>query len=193
MDEVTIMLPRSPTRPQLRAFALVSGAGAGVSLAGAVALAGWPLGAGLALAIGAGWGIMGWIRPRRVRAVYERWNGAAHFCARAGGYWTSAVLYYVLLTLVGRGGSRLPWSARAEDASGWRPRQAARASDPYRAYASQHRGRGADSRDWPSSLRSWAREADNVWAWGLLPLLALLRIFRPRIRSSLGEHIYTLF
>lgn len=184
-----VTLPREPNRREVRAFWAVASLVPGIA-------AGWlaPVGPGVAalagLAVAAAVGLPGWLRPRRVEGVYAAWNRAADLAGRAAARWISLVTFFVLVTVVSRAGSRMPWSGSEPGGSGWIPR-----SDRSFPHGPQHRGarRPADDGSWVRSLTRWARDTGNLWAVGLVPLLALLRVLRPRAERSLGENIYTLY
>jgi hypothetical protein len=114
----------------------------------------------------------------------------ADLAGRAAARWVSLVTFYVLVTVVSRAGSRMPWSGAEPGGSGWVPR-----SDREPFHAAQHHDarRPTAEAGWIRSLTRWARDTGNLWAVVLIPLLALLRLLRPRAGRSLGENIYTLY
>lgn len=184
-----ITLPPDPSRRLLRSFWIVVSLAAG----GLVAVL-LPAGAGTSLAAGAASALAaavpGLLRPRRAEGVYRWWNHGASWVGRACSRWISGVSFFVLVTLVGRAGSRMPWAPRESGASGWFPRHGV--EDRHDA---QHRGALRDTSEsgWVGSFGAWARDSANLWAWGLVPVLGLLRVFRPKVERSLGENIYTLY
>lgn len=184
-----ITLPPDPSRRLLRGFWISVSLGAG-----AVAALLLPAGTGASVAAGAAAALVvalpGLLRPRSVEGAYRRWNRAAGWAGRACSYWISAVCFFALVTVVGRAGSRMPWSPREAGASGWAPR-----SGVEDRHDAQHRraSRSTSEAAWARSLGTWARDSGNVWAWALIPLLGLLRFFRPKVARSLGENIYTLY
>lgn len=184
-----VTLPREPNRRELRAFWTLVALAAGTA-------AGWlaPVGTGGSALVGAGVvvlvGLPGWLRPHRAEAVYGAWNRMADLAGRAAARWISLVTFYVLVTVVSRAGSRMPWEGAGPDGSGWlaRPER-----DPHHAAQHHRAGRPTAGSSWIRSLAVWARDTGNVWAVTLVPLLALLRLLRPRAGRSLGENIYTLY
>lgn len=185
-----ITLHEPSTRHALRGFWLTLAVGVGVACG--LVLGGLTLPARAASGAGAAllFALPGWLRPTWVEPLYAGWNRLARLCARGGSFWVSGVIFFVLVTAVGRGGSRMPWAPRVPGESGWVPREQGRAG-----YASLHDTARSptSSRGWARSLTGWASETGNGWAWGLLPLLALLHLLRPRQRRSLDANIYTLY
>lgn len=184
-----ITLPSQPNRRELRGFWSVVSLGVG-ALAAAVAPGSgptpWLIAAGAALATS----LPGWLRPRSVGGLYGLWNRAAGLAGRAAARWVSAVTFYALVVPVAGAGSRMPWTGPDREASGWAPRPGGSGS-----LDAQHRGarRATSEGPWHRSLAVWARDTGNLWALGLVPLFALLRVLRPKSERSLGENIYTLY
>ena len=181
---------RVPTRSLLRSFWLVFSAGA--ALLGAAVL--WwlagPPEAGWGLAIFAVLSPIGWWNPALAARPYEGWKRLARKARRAARVWLTGVVF-LILTIVGRLGARLPLSGPTPPASGWVPKKKL----PDRSYAgdsdiAQASGPGVG---WARRLAEWAWRSGNAWAWSLIPLLALLKGVEGESRGSLGGNVYTLY
>lgn len=184
-----IILPSRPNRRELRGFWGIVSLGVGGLVIVLMPWDGpraWLVAAGAFLAAS----LPGWFRPRWVESVYELWNRTAGLAGRAGARWVSMVAFYALVVPVGQAGSRMPWTGPEGSATGWAPR-----SGRISSLAAQHRGARGETSEvpWYRSLVGWARDSGNYWALGLVPLLGLLRLLRPKTERSLGENIYTLY
>jgi len=184
-----IDLPK-PTKPALRSFWLVLSAGAGL----AVGLAAWGLQApypaiwGLLAAAGAS--VPGLLRPALVKRPYEAWDRLSRIARRAARLWLTGVAF-LILTIVGRLGARVAWNAPETGASGWTPKRPLPAGS-HRTTSEVASAPGFGG-GWVRTLAGWAGHSGNVWAWSLIPVLALLKVVEGKPTRSLGGNVYTLY
>ena len=180
-----IKLPDSPRRSEIRAFGLslillstlVSGAAAG--LAGASLPGAWAAGCAAATAsilLGSDTAAM-W--------TYAGWNRIAQLVSRGARLWITGVTFLVI-TVVGRAGSRLPSGPR----SGWVEKTSLNTN----AFAAQGREaiHGSTRDGWLSALTRWGRHGHG-WVWGLLPFLALLSVVHQGDVRAPTDRNYTLY
>jgi hypothetical protein len=180
----------NPTQPALASFWLVASASAGVSLA----LALWilqvphPVTWGvLAVAI---CGIPGLLQPALVKRPYQAWNRLSGTARRAARIWLTGVAF-LIISVVGRSGTRLAWRAPEASASGWTPKRPLPEGNQ-RSTSDIPSARESD-RGWIRDFAAWARRSGNVWAWSLVPVLALLKVVEGKPTRSLGGNVYTLY
>jgi hypothetical protein len=180
----------NPTRPALVSFWLVSSAGVGV----AVTLALWIL----QVPHPAIWGVLaaatvcvpGLLHPALVKRPYDAWNRLSRIARRAARLWLTGVAF-LILTVVGRSGTRLAWSSPETGASGWTPK---RPPSPGSHRTTSDLSEAPESTaGWIHSLARWAGRSGNAWAWSLIPVLALLRVVEGKPTRSFGGNVYTLY
>ena len=180
----------NPTRPALMSFWLVFSAGGGI----AVALALWLLGT----ADPAIWGVVaaailcvpGLMNPALAKRPYDAWNRLSGIARRAARLWLTGVAF-LIITVMGRFGARAAWSAPEDRASGWMPKRPL-PKGSHRTTSDVSGTAGAD-RGWIRSLAGWAGRSGNLWAWSLIPALALLQVVEGKSTRSLGGNVYTLY
>ncbi|HWO43945.1 MAG TPA: hypothetical protein VNO43_19305 [Candidatus Eisenbacteria bacterium] len=185
-----ITLPLSPLRRAwLVSFWLVvspvAGFGLALALAPAISIpwpsAGAPLTAVLLLT--------GFAFPDLVRHAYRVWNKLAREFSGVASAWLSAIAFYVVFFVVGRGGSRLPLAPPPQESSGWIPRKA---ESPGRDTVDGPRSSQAGA--WIFDYIRWCRGSGNLWALCLLPfILGLAALHEDREHSEIPENLYTLF
>jgi len=184
-----IDLPK-PTKPALRSFWLVLSAGAGA----VVTLAAWglqgPYPAIWGLLAAAGASVPGLLRPAFVRRPYAAWDRLSRVARRATRLWLTGVAF-LIITVVGRSGARLAWSAPGTGASGWTPKRPLPAGS--HRTTSEVAGASGSGGGWIRTLADWAGRSGNVWAWSLIPVLALLKVVEGKPTRSLGGNVYTLY
>ena len=128
------------------------------------------------LALGLGWG-------DSVLLAYRAWNKAAGVIARIGQGWILAVTYYLVLTPIGRAGSRLDLAS--SPGSTWRPYGAGHASG---------NGTAEPRAGWARRLAREARGRDRAWWLGVLPLLLIMSLFASGSGDEdIPSNIYTLY
>ena len=176
-------LPFPPRRSHLTAFWLGLHAAAFVA-AGLLGLGLGIPGAALGIAVLlAGTLALGLIRRDTVLFFYRAWNKAAQVVARLGQGWILAVTYYLVLTPIGRAGSRLDLAS--SPGSMWRP---------YRAGHASANGTAEPRAGWARRLAREARGRDRAWWIGVLPLLVILSLFASRSGDEdVPSNIYTLY
>lgn len=143
-----------------------------------------------ALALLAVLATLGWRNPALALRPYEGWKRLARKARRAARLWLTGVCFLVL-AIVGRLGARLPLHAPAPPVSAWMPKKPL----PPGSYAgdSDLAEMGDPAAGWARRLGGWAWRSGNVWAWSLIPLLALLKGVEGESRGSLGGNVYTLY
>jgi hypothetical protein len=181
---------RVPTRSLLRSFWLVFSAGTALLAAAVLWWLAGPREAGWGLAMFAVLSTIGWWEPALAMRPYASWKRLARKARRAARLWLTAVVF-LILTVVGRLGARLPLSGPTPPASGWVPKRKL----PHGSYAGDSdialaSGPGVG---WARRLAEWAWRSGNAWAWSLIPLLALLKGVEGESRGSLGGNVYTLY
>lgn len=163
-------LPSTPRRADLQAFSaslsLVTGLGvwAGAALAGAPSPAVWALATGAGMA-----GVLLGSAGAAIHA-HAAWNRLARLVSRGMRLWISGVAFLVI-TVTGWAGSRLPWRVPAAGRSGWVEKPALAAG----SFTGQGRDPVPGSRrgGWIRALAGWGG-GDRAWVRGLLPFLVFL-------------------
>jgi hypothetical protein len=180
----------NPTRPALRSFWLISSAGGGI----AASLALWRLGASdpaiLGVTAAATLCVPGLVHPALAKRPYDAWNHLSGIARRAARLWLTAVAFLVI-TVVGRFEAGVAWSAPEAGASGWTPKRSPQPGS-HRSTSDLSTAPATDG-GWVRSLASWAGRSGNVWAWSLIPVLALLKVVEGKPTRSLGGNVYTLY
>lgn len=163
-------LPRTPRKADLKAFVVSFGlllaalTGSGASVAGAQRPMVW------AFACATGVTVIGLTTNAFARWLYARWDRLASLVSRFVRLWLTVVTF-VVVTVVGMGGTRLPWRIPVSSQSGWRERDTLDA----RAYNSQgwNALNGPANLSWIRALGKWGVHG-NGWVWSLLPFLVLI-------------------
>ena len=180
----------NPTRPALASFWLVASAAAGVALALALWILRVPHSVTWGVLAAAISGIPGFLHPPFIRRPYDAWNRLSRIARRAARLWLTGVAF-LIITVVGRFGARVVWSAPEDRASGWTPKRPL-PKGSHRTTSDVSGAAGAD-RGWIRSLAGWAGRSGNLWAWSLIPALALLQVVEGKSTRSLGGNVYTLY
>jgi hypothetical protein len=181
---------RTPTRSHLKSFWLVFSAAAALLTAAVLWLVVGPSEAAWGLALFAVLATFGWRNPALALRPLEGWKRLARKARRGARLWLTGVCF-LILTIVGRLGARLPLGAPSPPVSAWMPKKPL-PSDSYASDSDLARA-GDPGAGWTRRLGSWAWHSGNAWAWSLIPLLALLKGVEGESRGSLGGNVYTLY
>jgi hypothetical protein len=180
----------APTRQLLRSFWIVLSVGLGV----VTGVASWAFGAGTPLVwatvVGVVTGALGARWPALALRPYWAWDRLSRLARRGARLWLTAVAF-LIITAVGRSGTCLAWSAPEAGASGWTPKRSPQPGS-HRSTSDLSTAPATDG-GWVRSLASWAGRSGNVWAWSLIPVLALLKVVEGKPTRSLGGNVYTLY
>jgi hypothetical protein len=183
-----LQLPETPRRADLRGFS------AALSLVAAVTVGLVTLAAGARMPLA--WALAGalavglLLTPSRSSGLaYDAWNRLARYVGRMARAWISGVAF-LIVTVVGWTGSRLPWRTPPTPTSGWRVRSTLPASS-FEGQGVEEGGRSAGE-GWVRELSHWARRG-NGWTWGLLPFLILLGIVDHGEVRAPTDRNYTLY
>lgn len=179
----------NPTRPALASFWIVSSLGLGFVLSFSLWVLQIPHALMWAWLAAAAACVPGALHPSLVRRPYDAWNRLSRTARRAARLWLSGVAF-LIITVVGRSGTRLPWSEPASGASGWTAKRPLPVGS-HRTTADV--SKGADSDGWIGSLVRWGHSSANGWVWSLIPVLALLKVVEGKPARSLGGNVYTLY
>jgi hypothetical protein len=179
-----LTLPFPPRRSHLTAFWLGLNAMAAVvlfllalALGTRAAVVVVPVLVATSIAVGSVW-------REPVLFFYRAWRKLSRIVIRSAQWWVSAVVYFGVLPLVGRAGTRL------EIHPGVSPRwqEYEPGTDPYQ---------GADDGSAPGAfrrLRAAARAPERAWWLPLLPLFAALSFLHGEAQEEdLPSNIYTLY
>jgi len=138
-----------------------------------------------------GFPLLGLLWPQIVSTPYSYWNVLANCFARFARLFLMGTCFYVILLAVGRAGTSINLARPRPDQSLWLPKKTL-SPDTY-AYEFAGSGKHFTERGWLRSYLCWAKASGHVWAFFLVPFLAMLsavEIYRDR-RFPAG--VYTLF
>ena len=138
-----------------------------------------------------GFPLLGLLWPKMMSRPYRVWNVAANYFARVARLFLIGICFYIILLAVGRAGTSMNLARPRPDESLWLSKKTL-SPDTY-AYEFAASGKRFTERGWLRSYLCWARVSGHVWAFFLVPFLAMLsavEIYRDR-RFPAG--VYTLF
>jgi len=138
-----------------------------------------------------GFPLLGLLWPKIMSQPYRLWNVAANYFARAARLFLMGVCFYIILLAVGRAGTSMNLARPRPDESLWLSKKTL-SPDTY-AYEFAASGKHFTKPGWLRSYLCWASGSGHVWAFFLVPFLAMLsavEIYRDR-RFPAG--VYTLF
>ena len=133
--------------------------------------------------------VIGLLSPGISIRPFRFWDRLARKARRAARLWLSGVVF-LMLTLIGLLGARLPLDRPIPAESGWIPRDS---SSGRRSGYPDSSGTAGGATTWIRRFASWAWHSGNIWACSLLPVLALLKAVEGESRGSLGGNVYTLY
>lgn len=182
-----LILRSSPRRSDLRAFRIACVATLGVAaFAIAMSYAFRPV----ANAAGAALVVIGslWLADlSRTEIAYTGWNRLARRVARLAVRWIEWVSFQVI-AFSGRLGARVPYGTETSS-TGWHIKETLQAG----AFESQSNLAGTDRSSWLGGLAAWSGRSGRVWAWALIPYLALLALVGARPDNIVTGKNYTLY
>jgi len=175
-------LPFPPRRSELAAFWLVLNGGLALGLAIVLIIVGRSDLLWLALALPSGLALLGLLRRDFQMRCFSYWRRGARTAASAFQRWVLLVTYYVVISLVARGGSSI--KTRSPDAA-WSAFREETGLD-----ASFSGGDGA----WMLQIVRSARAPDRIWWLALLPFLMMISLFQGKSgEKDIPTNIYTLY
>ena len=134
----------------------------------------------------------GLLWPERVIArPYHLWRRLAHAVARVASLILRGMCFFVMVTPLALGGSRLLLERQPPGTSLWMPRRPV----PLLTSATWDdlTGHEPTTTGWIHTYVCWARQSGNVRACCLLPWLMLLRVFEVRQEDRVSDTMYTLY
>ena len=124
----------------------------------------------------------------RAENAYAGWNSLARRAGRLAVFWIEWVAFQVI-AFAGRLGARAPYGSDHGSASGWH----AKHTLDMDAFSSQSSVPGSSASGWLRSLSAWAGRSGEIWAWALIPFLALLALAGARPGNIVTGKNYTLY
>ena len=138
-----------------------------------------------------GFPLLGLLWPQSISSLYKLWNVAVNHFSRLARFFLMTICFYVVLLAVGRAGTSLIVTRPRPNESLWLAKKTL-STDTYR-YEFAGTGKHFAEKGWVRNYLSWARTSRQVWAFCLIPLLAMLaavEVYQDR-RPPIG--VYTLF
>jgi hypothetical protein len=132
--------------------------------------------------------LVGCCCPALLAFAYRAWNYVARRFSRIATALLTSICFFVVITVVGRSGKRLPLTLAAGTGSLW----VKRGQIPSNAYFAQHNGTTPPNGT-GSAFFMWAIRSNNTWAVSLLPFLAVLSALAEEDEKHVAANIYTLF
>ena len=180
---------RVPTRPFLRSFWLVLSLGAAIVVWVGLTVFRVPHAPLIGIVAFPAFAVLGLLSPDLAIRPFRSWDRLARKVRRSARLWLSGVVF-LMLTLLGLAGARLPMKRPDSAESGWISRTP---SSGRRSGYPDSSGTAGGGSTWIRKFASWAWQSGNAWAWSLLPLLGLLKAVEGESRGSLGGNVYTLY
>jgi len=186
-----MMLPVRPRRAWLISFWIVfTGAVTGTVTAMSVVMGRIPE-VLIVVVVGVASLVFGTLSPSAVKPVYRLWNWVSELVLRGVRLTLKLVCFFLLFTVVGRGGAALPLIRQSGASSFWLPRHMT-TGRLFRHEYEAARGEAA-SMGWVRTFLAWAWESGHGWALAVLPFLVLLATLEPEAEQEFPSNIYTLF
>lgn len=136
--------------------------------------------------------VPGLIEPQIAYLPYKAWNKLAQTYGRVARFYLMAICFFIVLTVIGRNGSRLRLARPQKHESHWVPYQT-RSGQGLRAVGGVIVEEGG-SRYWVRDFLSTIERSGNWWAYCLLPFFCLIRVLEGEGEQSDSlKSIYTLY
>jgi len=129
--------------------------------------------------------------PGSISFQYKLWNTTAIYFARFARFFITGICFYVILFAVGRAGTSMKLVQPAPGQSLWLPKNTLSLETyPYEFAAC---GKEPPETGWLGRYWSWAKTSGQLWAFCLVPLLAMLAAVEVYRDERFPAGVYTLF